>query len=814
MHASVSLSTRIERLPSEERYRAVVEQTADGIFLIDGATKCILEANARFEELLGYEGGELRGMTLYDLVPYDHEGVRANVQSVLKQKSYHVGERSYRRKDGSLVHMEVSASLIQHDGSKILCCARDITERKRADEKLRESEERHRAVVEQSVEGIYLFAPNSGRLLESNEAFAVLLGYTSEELLGMTVYDFIAHESEDIDRQVSRSLHERRRHKGERKYRRKDGSLLEVEASAAVIPYCDGEAMCCVIHDVTEQKKAEKELRESEERFRSVVERTTDGVFMADPATSAILESNAALQSMLGYTAEELTGMKLYEIIAEDRESVDQNIQRLKEEKSLFIGERRYRHKDDSLLSVEVSASAVPFKDGEALCYIIRDVSERKALEEQLRYQAFHDSLTGLPNRALLLDRLGHALARTGREDRLVAVLLLDLNHFKMVNDSLGHDAGNTVLIEVAERMRTSVRPGDTVGRIFGDEFAVLLEAPSEIDDARRVAQRIQESLQEPFEAEGQEMLVSPSIGIAFGESTQDRPEEVLRRADLAMYTAKKAGKAECEEYSPRMEAQIVNRVDLERDLRRAIEREEFEAHYQPIVELQTGEIVCVEALARWRHPERGLIEAAEFIKTAEETGLIRSIGQQVVEEACRQAQEWHQRYPQRTPMLSVNLSANQFVQQPDLVPKVLNKTGLEPSALQVEITERVVMDDAEFALANLKELKALGVSLAIDDFGMGYSCLYHLKHMPIDFLKIDQAFIIGLGDDQGDEAIVSGTVGLAHALGVIVVAEGVETADQQEILRELGCDLAQGYYIAKPLSKEAMEKLLAYGAS
>src|SRR4028118_816732 len=261
LHASASPRTLIGSLPSEERYRAVVEQTADGIFLIDGATKSILEANSRFEELLGYGHGELHGMSLYDLVPHDREGARANVDRVLEHKSYQVGERSYRRKDGSLVDTEVSASLIEHDDQEILCCvARDITERKRADEKLRESEERHRAVVEQSVEGIYLFAPNSGRLLEANEAFAELLGYTSEELLGMAVYDFIAHEAEDIDRQVSRSLNERRRHKGERKYRRKDGSLLEVEASAAVIPYCDGEAMCCVIHDVTEQKKAEKEL--------------------------------------------------------------------------------------------------------------------------------------------------------------------------------------------------------------------------------------------------------------------------------------------------------------------------------------------------------------------------------------------------------------------------------------------------------------------------------------------------------------------------------------------------------------------------
>jgi diguanylate cyclase (GGDEF)-like protein/PAS domain S-box-containing protein len=945
LYASASLRTLIDNLPSEERYWAVVEQTADGIFLLDGATKRILEANARFEEMLGYECGELHGMSLYDLVPHDREGARANVRHVLEQKSYHVGERSYRRKDGSLVNMEVSANLIDHTDREILCCvARDITERKRAEERLKESEERHRAVVEQSVEGIYLFDPENGRVLESNGAFEELLGYTSDELLDMTIYDFIVHEREDIDRQVSRSLKERRRHKGERKYRRKDGSSLEVEASTTVVSYGEEEAVCCVLHDVserkaaeeklresegrlveaqqiarlgnwewdlktgevlwsdetfrtygyepqefvptleklielvhpddrdlvrqnidgalyenepydfehrivrpnddervvhrraqvyldeegqpqrmvgtvhdiTEQKRAEEALKESEERFRSAFEDAPIGVALVD-LDRRHLRVNRAFCAMLGYSEEELLEKPHPEIVhPDDREESTERIQEILEGAEPYALERRYIHANGHIVWSLSNISLIRDSEGERSHFVClhQDITDRKELEERLEHQAFHDSLTDLPNRALFLDRLGHALARTSREDGPVAVLLLDLNDFKMVNDSLGHDAGNTVLVEVAARMRASVRPGDTAGRIFGDEFAVLLEAPSGMDEARRVAERIQERLQEPLEVEGQEVLVSSSIGITLSDSAQDRPEELLRRADLAMYSAKERGKAEFKEYSPGMEARIANRMDLERDLRRAIEREEFEAHYQPIVELHTGEIIGMEALARWKHPERGLVEAGEFIETAEETGLIRPIGQQVVEEACRQAKEWRQRYPQRVPMLSVNLSANQFVQQPDLVPKVLNETGLEPSALQVEITERAVMDDAEFALRELKELKDLGVSLAIDDFGMGYSCLYHLKHMPIDFLKIDRAFITGLGDAQGDEAIVSGTVGLAHALGVIAVAEGVETADQQAILRELGCDLAQGYYFAKPLSREAMEKLLADGAS
>ena len=930
---------------SEERYRAVVEQTADAIFLIDGTTRRILEANARFHELLGYASEELRGMSMYELVPHDRDGVDANIWHVLEKRSHYIGERSYRRKDGQLVDVEVSASTIEHDGGRLLCCvARDISERKRAEEKLRESEERHRAVVEQSVEGIYLFEPHEGRVLESNRAFEELTGYTSEELLGMTVYDFIAHEHRDVERSVERDHRERRRHKGERKYRRKDGKLLDVEVSAAVIPYRGEEAVCCVVHDITErkeaeeklrrseasladaqriahlgswewnvktgevswshetyriygyepkefvptleklmelvhpedrelvsknregalygaepydfehrivrpngevrivhrraqvyfdkegepwrmvgtvhditeQKEAEEALRESEERFRTAFEDAPIGVALVGLDRSH-LRVNRAYCEMLGYSTEELLEKPHPEIVhPDDREESADRIQKILEEGAEpYALERRYLHADGHAVWSLSNLSLIRDSKGEPSHFVClhQDITERKELEKRLEHQAFHDSLTDLPNRALVLNRLGHALARTRREGDPAGVLLMDLNRFKVINDSFGHDVGNAVLVEVAERVRNSVRPGDTVGRIFGDEFAVLLDALSGAKEAQQVAGRIQDRLSAPFNVEGQEVFVAPSIGIALSESTKDQPEEVLRRADLAMYAAKR-GRAECQVYSPSMESRVAERMDLERDLRRAIEHEEFEVHYQPIVELQTGEISAVEALARWRHPERGLVEAEEFIEIAEETGLIRPIGQQVVEGACRQAKEWSKRHPERVPLLSVNLSANQFVQQPDLVHEALEKIGLEPSSLQVEITERAVMDDAEFALGVLKELKALGVSLAIDDFGMGYSCLYHLKHMPIDVLKIDRSFIVGLGEDKGDEAIVSGTVGLAHALGIVAVAEGVETANQQEILRELGCDLAQGYYFAKPLPSGAMEKLLADGTS
>jgi EAL domain-containing protein (putative c-di-GMP-specific phosphodiesterase class I) len=361
---------------------------------------------------------------------------------------------------------------------------------------------------------------------------------------------------------------------------------------------------------------------------------------------------------------------------------------------------------------------------------------------------------------------------------------------------------------------KEGVAGSNPAGRIFGDEFAVLLEAPSSMEEASRVAERLQEGLKAPFDIDGQEVFVSLSIGIALDESPEDQPKEVLRHADLAMYEAKRRGRAEYEVYKPSMNTRAVNRMDLGNELRRAVEREEFEVYYQPVIELEIGRVAGFEALARWRHSERGLVDAEEFIELAEETGLIRPIGQGVLEDACRQAKEWRERYPDKVPWMSVNFSASQFSRQPDLIPTVLNETELEPSALQLEITERAVMDNAEYSIGKLKKLKELGVSFAIDDYGMGYSCLYYLKRMPVDFLKIDRSFIVGLGQDPGDKAIVFGTIGLAHALGLKVVAEGVETEEQLAKLKEVGCDLAQGYHFAKPLPGEEAERLLIESVS
>jgi diguanylate cyclase (GGDEF)-like protein len=439
---------------------------------------------------------------------------------------------------------------------------------------------------------------------------------------------------------------------------------------------------------------------------------------------------------------------------------------------------------------------------------------ERTGFQEQLWHQAFHDPLTGLPNRALFRDRLEHALARAGRQIEPVGVLVLDIDNFKVINDSLGHPQGDALLLAVAERLRNCLRSGDTAARLGGDEFTVLVEDVGQLSELTEVAERIAEALRRPIQLDGRQVVASASIGIAL--SSPNKPAEALMRdADLAMYRAKTNGKARWELFDDTLEVQAMERLDMETDLRRALEREEFCVYYQPIVSLPEGCVVELEALVRWRHPDRGMVQPGAFIPVAEETGLIVPLGQWVLEQACRQARIWRDAASANAKIvMSVNLSARQF-QHPTLVADIkraVRESGLEPKALKLEITESVLMQDAESTLVTLHALKALGIQLAIDDFGTGYSSLTYLKRFPIDTLKIDRSFVDGLGQDAQDTAIVRSVVALAKTLNLSVTGEGVETVQQQLHLEELGCDLAQGYMFARPSPPEMLDAMFANG--
>jgi diguanylate cyclase (GGDEF)-like protein len=450
--------------------------------------------------------------------------------------------------------------------------------------------------------------------------------------------------------------------------------------------------------------------------------------------------------------------------------------------------------------------------DASLLSRSINYAIERKRAEVELAHQALHDALTGLPNRALFYDRLGQALNRVGRHSTAAAVLFLDLDRFKIVNDSLGHGAGDKLLVAVAERLSRVLRAGDTAARFGGDEFVILCEDISGERQAIAITGRIAEELSAPFSIDNDEVFVHTSVGIALATQGGARPEALIRDADAAMYRAKERGGGVYEVFDDQMRERAVRRMDTENALHRALDRGEFVMHYQPIVNMGTGALSGVEALVRWEHPDRGLVMPGEFIGAAEETGLIIALGAWVLETACRQAAEWAQPAQSGPPLrMSVNVSARQCG-HPDLVAtfdRILARTGVDPASLCLEITETALMEDVAASEATLHALKALGVAVALDDFGTGYSSLRALQRFPVDVVKIDRSFIAPIERDPQEAAIVAAVISLSHALGLETVAEGIETIAQVDRLRALGCDLAQGFYFSQPGPPEAFATLV-----
>ena len=547
--------------------------------------------------------------------------------------------------------------------------------------------------------------------------------------------------------------------------------------------------------EITSRKRAQAAIAASEARYRLLLEQASDGIFVLGD-DGRFVEVNARACAMLGYARAELLGLTTRDVIAPG----DLAARPMAEAPRVgyLLDERTMRRKDGTVFPAEAGVSRLP--DGQRQA-IVRDISERKALEAQLRHQAFHDALTGLPNRARFLDRLDQALAAPG--DAACALLFLDLDRFKAVNDSLGHAAGDQLLVAVAARLAGCLRPGDTLARLGGDEFALLLPDVSDPAVAVSVAEAILAAVRAPLPLEGRELIVTASVGIALRTPEVRDPQALLRCADVALCRAKAAGRAGHAVFAPGMNADALARLELEHDLRLAVERGAVAVHYQPKVDLTSGAITELEALARWHHPTRGPIPPGVFIRLAEETGLIVALGRQVLTAACRQLVRWRHAHPGvATPTLAVNLSARQF-RHAGLaadVAAILAATGLDAALLQLEITETAAMEHPDEAIATLRALKALGVRLALDDFGTGYSSLAYLQHLPVDALKIDRSFFRA---GAANRAIVRAATELAHGLGLDVTAEGLETADQVAWAREAGCDLGQGFYFARALPEE-----------
>lgn len=575
----------------------------------------------------------------------------------------------------------------------------------------------------------------------------------------------------------------------------------------------------CYITDITERKRSELALRMSEERYALAAEGANDGLWDWQIRDRSMYYS-PRWELLIGETPGTLqpTIEEWWQRVHPD------DLERLRQAmKEHLLGihphfecEFRMKHADGSYRWMRSRGKALRNEEGQPyrMAGSMTDVTEYHLIQEQILHDALHDAMTGLPNRVLFMDLLSQAITRrVRRPNSLFAVLFLDVDRFKVINDSLGHLAGDQLLIGIGQRLTTCIRAGDTIARLGGDEFAILLEDLTNPVQAIEVAERVLAALSRPFRLEGHEVFTSTSIGIAFPSEESKTAEDLLRDADTAMYRAKSLGKARYEVFSMTMRAQSIALMQIETDLRRAAERNEFLVYYQPIVDLSTLKIVGFETLLRWQHPERGIVSPGEFMTVAEETGLILPISWWVMAEACRQMQRWSKVFPRsRSLSISVNLSGRHF-QQADLLlnlRSILSETEFPAERLRLEVTEGILIDNKEVAIATLEEIRAMGIGLYMDDFGTGYSSLSYLHRFPIDTIKIDRTFISALNSKESSATIVHTILMLAHSLRLKVVAEGIETHQQYRVLQALGCNYGQGYFFARPLSAQQVEQLFA----
>ena len=681
---------------------------------------------------------------------------------------------------------------------------------------LRDSEQRFQSVLDSTAAAVVILQDD--RVVAANRNASGLTGYRHADLLGRDFWRVLHPDFQDLVRQRARA-----RLRGEPAPPRYEVKLLTAageerwaDVTATVVPWEGQPALLGMAYDVTEQKLAEQAMRETERRLRDVLENVQLASVLVD-RESIVTFANPYLLELLGCAEEDVVGHNWFDLCVpvEDRERARLAYARgiasgmlaphEEQEVMTLYGERRLVSWNHTVLhdfSGQVTGRAS----------IGADVTERRRAEQQLQHNAFHDGLTGLPNRALFMDRLGGALARQRRRpEQRCAVLFIDLDRFKLVNDSLGHAAGDRLLVEIAGVLRRIVRPGDTVARLGGDEFAVLMEDLEDPGEIEATALGLEEALSASFTLGQQDVFVTATTGIAVSDEGYERAEDALRDAHTAMHHRKASGPGGHQTFDRSMHSRALRLLELENDLRRAVEREEFLLHYQPIVDLGTGRIAAFEALVRWEHPQHGLVSPLEFIHLAEETGLIFAIGRWALREACREMMALS-RVSGSDLTVNVNLSSRQF-SQPDLVEQIeeaLRESGLAPQRLKLEITESVIMENAESAIDVLHRLKALGTTLSIDDFGTGYSSLSYLLRFPADTLKIDRSFMWAMGDGGRHAQIVRTIVVLAHSLQMDVVAEGVETEEQCQQLRALECRYGQGYFFSRPVDGERARAMLA----
>lgn len=773
---------------SEERLSRIIQTISDGLIIVDH--KGVIQfVNPAAEELFGRSQQELI---------YTYIGI-----PLVKE---HMTEIVLTPPNGKITITQMRITdIIWEEAPAFLLSLRNITEQSLAAQAQAESEEKYRRIVELTSEGIWILNEEQETIFV-NSQLAKMLGYSVAEILERPIGSFIISKP-------SLALGDRTSY--DLKLRRRDGQELWVMVSKS--PFYDGfdqyTGELAMVSDITERKLMEQALYESEQRLEGILGSIQDVVWSASAQTLDILYLNSATERVYGRPLQDFyehPRLWIELVHPEDQALIDCHLKRLLARSQDELEYRIVRPDGEVrwvLRRVRVVKDECDYPlrlDG-----IDSDITERKRATQQMHYNATHDHLTDLPNRLLFLDRLEHALKLGARRhSHRFAVLFLDLDGFKIINDSLGHAYGDLLLQEIARRLQKCLRPADTLARLGGDEFTILIEDIYVEAEAIAVAERIQEQLTHPFDLNGQEIFTGTSIGIALSHSHYRHPQEILRDADTAMYQAKARGKSCYSVFNQSMHQKAVVRLQRENDLRRALERREFELFYQPIIHLKTGKLSGLEALIRWRHPEEGLISPHQFIAIAEETGLILPMGEWILGEACRQGMALQEQFPQSPPLkMSVNVSSRQMRDRRLLqdIDRFLEETQLPSGLLKLEITESILMDNLELATDVLLELRHRGIEICLDDFGTGYSSLSYLHRFPINTLKIDRSFVMSMQPNDENSEIIRTIITLAHTLGLDVIAEGIETEMQLTQLRWLDCEQGQGYYFSHPIPRQEL---------
>ena len=806
----ISQRKRMERaLRQSEQKFATVFRTCPESISISTVEGMYLEVNDAYTRMFGYTREQVIGRSIQELGVWVDRGERARVLERLA-----CGERvadlnvRFRHANGEMRFAELSVERIELDGKPcIVAVSRDVTDRTRLIGALRDSEAKYVTVFRNCPEAISITTEKDGLYIEVNEAFERISGFSRAEVIGRSALD-LGLWADGLERQalLERLGREDRVENYHAHVRRRDGEVRVSQMSAERVQI-DGRACLIVIsRDVTQQKRLEDELRLAARVFES----TDEGIVVTDPA-ERIIALNPAFEQMSGYHAEELRG-KRTSVLASARhdESFFAQLWEMVHRTGRWQGELWARSKSGEETPYLMTMSAVRDDEGAVINHVgvMRDISHIKRSQEQLEYLANYDALTGLGNRNLFMSQLKVGLDRAARHHRRLALIFIDLDNFKTVNDTLGHDVGDQLLAEVARRLKASVRSEDVVCRLGGDEFTVYVEDFADPEGLVSTAQRLVQSISEPYLLGQHRLEVTASVGISIYPNDGESITELIKNADTAMYKVKEHGRNGFQFFREDMNARAFERMVFVSGLRRALERGEFRLVYQPRLSLATGRPHGAECLLRWKHPDLGEVSPGSFVPVAEETGLILPIGEWVF---VRLAEEMRRLGDHLGGRVSVNLSARQL-RDAKVVEGLLHAVqaaGIDPARLSVDVPEAALLDDSERTAESLRRLKASGVGIAIDDFGTGYSSLSHLKRFPIDCVKIDRSLVRDLSTDADDAAIVSAIIAMCHSLGLEVVAEGVETRAQEAFLRERGCTGAQGYFFSRPLTAEAMAQWL-----